>query len=74
MDVKNLLCKRALTSFLKHCHIPRCLFLFEKGAALNQVYEFEAKSLDKKFTWNLFPTTKLVQNQDSTTRKSAVYP
>ena len=34
---------------------------------------FEAKSLDKKFTTNLFPTMKLIQNQDSPTRKSAVF-
>ena len=47
----------------------RCPFLIEKGAALNYIHE----SLDKKFTTNLFPTTKLIQNQDSTTRKSAVF-
>ena len=55
----------------KYSEKLRCLFLFEKGAALNWVYEFEAKSLDKKFTTNLFPTTILIQNQDSPTRKSA---
>ena len=37
-----------------------------------KVYKFEAKSLNKKFTSNLFLTTKLNQNQDSATRKSAV--
>ena len=38
----------------------RCLFLFEKRAALN-------------LTTNLFPTTKLIQTQDSPTRKLAVF-
>ena len=49
------------------------LILIEKGAALNEVYELEVKSLDNTFTTNLFPTTILIQNQDSSTRKSAVF-
>ena len=49
------------------------LILIEKGAALNEVYEFEVKSLDNKCNTNLFPTTILIQNQDSSTRKSAVF-
>ena len=40
---------------------------------MNEVYEFEVKSLDNKFTTNLFPTTVLIQNQDSPTGKSAVF-
>ena len=54
---------------LKQCQIIRCPFLIEKGAVLNYIYE----SLDEKFTTNLFPTTKLIQNQDSLSRKSAVF-
>ena len=44
-------------SILKRCQIIRCLFLFEKAAALNYIYDFE----DKKLTTNLFPTTKLIE-------------
>ena len=42
--LKQIIWRRivGINLFLKHCLIPHCLFLFEKGAALNQIHEFEA--------------------------------
>ena len=71
----SLFCKRivGVNCFFKTLPQGSLPVFIEKGTALNLIFELIAKFLDKKFPTNLFPTMKLIQNQDSHTKKSAVF-
>ena len=64
----SLFCKRFVNKILKHRQNLRCLYLFEKGAVW-----IKFMNLKVSLKIRSFPSTKMIQNQESPTRKSVVF-